>query len=270
MNKAKLFKRIYTILYYIMPRNQTTKSTLESSKKEKQPPVEEQEDDVEEVEADDVEEEVEEVEDVEETKKSKKTELSFDSSDDALSKLLELDSEIEQAIKTRKIVFKQYQKLMQKQLKQSSKKRRNNNSDNPKEATGFVKAKPVPDKFKTFYNKYLKSSQSFKEAFPKFDISVDNPRTEITRIIYNYIKTNNLYNKNDDGAFNKREIKPDEAVRELFSIDTNDTIVFNNFQTYVSRLYNSNQEASGEESEDVQEKTVKTKGKESFKPSVRR
>lgn len=248
-----------------MPRNQAKTTNVEATSK-KQPVVEEHEEEIEEVEEDDVEE----VEEVEEPKKSKKVEPLFESADEALAELQKLDIEIDQAIKTRKAVFKVYQKLMQKQLKQSSKKRKNNNSDNPKEATGFVKPKPVPEKFKTFYNKYLKGNQSFKTAYPDFDLSNDNPRTIITRIIYNYIKTNSLYNKQEDGTFNRREIKPDEALRELFSMGSDDTpIVFNNFQTYVSRLYSSTQEASGEESEETQEQPVKTKGKETFKPARR-
>lgn len=254
-----------------MPRNQATKTaTMDAtSKKEKQPVVEDhdEDDDVEEVDED----EVEEVEEVEEVKKSKKVELSFDSADDALAKLLELDTDIEQAMKTRKAVFRIYQKLMQKQLKQSSKKRRNANSDNPKEATGFIKAKPVPEKFKTFVNKNLKNNQSFKEAFPNLDLSTDNPRTMITRIIYHYIKSNDLYNKEEDGSLNKRKIKPDEALKELFSIDNDETLVFNNFQTFVSRLYSSSQtqHSSGEEQDD-EEPVKPSKVKESFKPAARR
>jgi hypothetical protein len=258
-----------------MSRNQTTKTTINSSQKQleenNQP-----DDEVEDL------EEIEEIEDVEgddgeeieeQTKKSKKIDLFFNSYDDAFQKLLELDSEIEQAIKTRKLVFRIYQKLMQKQLKKTTKKRKNN-TDTPKEATGFIKAKPVPEKFKTFYHDHLKSDQLFLNKFPNFDLDSNNPRTEITKIIYDYIRNNELYKKSEDGTINKREIKPNEALRTLFSIKSDNTIVFNNFQTYVSRLYSVVEtpevlgDVSIEESEDEQTKKLNT-SKKGFKPATR-
>lgn len=252
---------------------QSTKQSTSVQKLEKKVTkvIEEEVDDVEEAEvsdneveelveaeeeAEEDEDEVDEVEDVEEadkttTKKNSKIEYNCDSPEDALNEYLRVDSEIEQLMKYRKAVFKVYQKLNSKQLKQS-KKRRNNRSDTPKEATGFIKAKTVPEKFKLFFGKHLKTD----EVFNKYDMSVDQPRTDITKMIYQYIRTNKLYEKNEDGTFNKRVIKPDDCLKDLLSIEDGQEIGFNNFQSYVSRLYNTGvvAEASGEE--DADEQTV--------------
>ncbi len=152
-----------------------------------------------------------------------------------------VDTEIEQKSRYRKAVFKTYQKLVTKQLKQT-KKRRSRSSVAPKEATGFIKAKPVPEKFKEFYKQHLKDLDKFSEQFPNFDASVNQPRTEITKMIYRYIKINGLYKKKEDGTFDHKNIEPDKVLCKLFNITEGEDIGFNNFQTYISRLYETPEE----------------------------
>jgi hypothetical protein len=245
--------------------NQNAKQTT-SGKSKKQEPVAEvdevevEEELAEEVEVDDEEEQLDDAAEEEEEeavapKKSKKVEFVCESLEDALTELLRVDSELEQQAKYRKAVFKTYQKLIAKQLRQS-KNRRTRTSDTPKEATGFVKAIPVPKKFVDFYNEHLVSDADFKKIFTSFNPSNDTPRTEITKMIYHYIRTNNLYVLKEDGTHDKRCISPDEALVELFDVDDGETIGFNNFQSYVTRLYGSSTVVADEDASDAEEEAV--------------
>lgn len=183
-----------------------------------------------------------EVDDTTAKKKSKKVEYVCENAEQALTELDRIETEIEQLQKQRKAVFKTYKKLILKQLKKS-KRSKNKNSDTQKEATGFIKAKFVPEKFKSFYEHHLKNDESFNKIFSNFDINVDQARTDITKMIYHYIRTNNLYQESEDkeGEFNKRIIKPNKYLTDLLSIKPDEAIGFNNFQTYVSRLYTGNE-----------------------------
>ena len=143
------------------------------------------------------------------------------------------------SIKYLKLVNKTANKQYIKRSK-LTKKRKDNNPDVPKKATGFRKAKSIPDKFKYFYENNLKRDENFKEIFPDFNIEENQPQTDITKIIYYYIRTNDLYDKNEDGTSNKRAIKPDSKLTSLLLIGKDESIGFNNFQTYIKRLYNSN------------------------------
>jgi len=187
------------------------------------------------------------------SRKSKKVEFNCDTVDEALAELLRIDGEIEQAIKLRKVVFKVYQKLSAKLLKQS-KKRRNQISEIPKEATGFIKAKPVPEKFQTFYQAHGEFFNTLAD-FKNFKADQPQPRTEITKMIYAYIRDKNLYEKKD-GIVNKRVIIPDHDLQALLDVTKDETIGFSNFQTFVSRLYADKEteaESSAEEAEEAEE-----------------
>ena len=256
----------------------TTKTVTGKASKKAELVVEEHVDlEEEEIEVDDVEEledvdaeaeeleeaeaEEDEVEEEEVKKKSKKVEYVSDSLEETLKELLGVDLLIDQQVKYRKAVFKTYQKLVTKQLKQS-KKRRTHTSDTPKEATGFVKAIPIPAKFVAFYHNYLAKDARFLETFATFDPTGETPRTMITRMIYHYIRENGLYGEKLDEkgekVVDKRTIMPDEPISSLLSIHTGESIGFNNFQSYVTRLYVSSTtdaEAS-EDSEDEQESAI--------------
>ena len=240
------------------------------------------EEEVEEVEADDVDGEVEEVEadDVDEEeaeeattekKKSKKVEYVCETLEEGLAELLRVDGELDQLSKYRRAVFKAYQKMVTKVFKQA-KKRRAHTSDTPKEATGFVKAIPVPANFVAFHDEHLSSDAEFKKTFASFDATKDTPRTEITKMIYYYIRSNELYGTKEDGNQDKRTIIPDESLSQLLSIQEGETIGFNNFQSYVTRLYGSAVVAAEDDAEDDEEQeaaveVVVSKSKGSKKPT---
>jgi len=194
-------------------------------------------------------------------KKLKKQDFVFTSHEEAWLKLTEIRSEILKLERGQASVLKQYNKLVTKRLKQTNKRR--NVSDTPKEPTGFIKATEVPDKFKEFFNKHIKSD------YPEFNINENQPRTSITKMIYAYVRKNDLYEKKDDDTSNKRVIMPDDILKKLFSMNTDEIITFNNFQTYMCRMYNSDDkdEAADEEAdeevvdEEVEQKKVVQKSK---------
>lgn len=57
-------------------------------------------------------------------------------------------------------------------------------------------------------------------------------RTKITKILYDYIKENNLQNPKD-----RREIFPDKNLKILFELKDDKNIYFNTFQTHLGKLY---------------------------------
>jgi hypothetical protein len=114
---------------------------------------------------------------------------------------------------------------------------------------GLARKIPVPKKFKVFYNKYVKKDPVFLEKFNEiwnfndgqlviFNINKDQPRTTITKIIYWYIARHELYQKNDKGVItDKRKMKPDKALTELFDIKDGEELKMYNFQSYLNRMY---------------------------------
>jgi chromatin remodeling complex protein RSC6 len=71
------------------------------------------------------------------------------------------------------------------------------------------------------------------------------PRTEITKKIYDYIKTNNLQDESD-----KRIIKPNDELKKIFNLSDGEEVSFLNIQTYIKKAYSS---GTGQENqEDVE------------------
>jgi chromatin remodeling complex protein RSC6 len=184
---------------------------------------------------DEDEDEVEADDEIEE-KKSKKAENTYDSLT-SLNDIIRIDSEIESLLRNRKFLFKLHQRNIIKESKKI-KKRRSNTSDTNKEPTGFVKAIPIPSGFESFYKERLIDNVDFRNNFVNFDINSNMPRTEITRMIYSYIRSNELYGTKGDGSLDKRNIIPDEYLSRLLEIKEGENIGFNNFQSYVTRMYN--------------------------------
>jgi chromatin remodeling complex protein RSC6 len=221
-----------------MPANQKNTKTQQSKKNqqsEKVAPVEEVE--VAEV-VEEVVEEVEEaengsdeeVEEVEGKKKSRKSEYHSENIEETFAELSKTDQEIDNLYKHRKSVFKTYIKLINKMLK-TTKKTKKMSQKKDRESTGFIRAKTVPQKFIDFYEANLKDSSKFKESFNDFNIAEDQPRTTLTKAIYCYIREHNLYEQDDEGKYNRRNIKPDNNLSELFCIKDGETIEFKTFQT---------------------------------------
>lgn len=225
-------------------------------KKEKEPedkkPIEKEDDDnKEEVEV--------EVEEEEEKKESRKIVYEFVDIETAYTDQKKSEDEVIYQSRLSKEINKQIKKYVSKELKKT-KKHQKKEVDPTKEKNGFVKAKPVPENFETFYGTELKDDEKFKESFPDFDISKELPRTEVTKIIYWYIGEHNLYVKDKEkkDGIDKRRMVPNDALKTMFDIVDEEEITFNNFQKYVSLLYPSKEEAEGDEKkEDKEDKKEK-------------
>ena len=72
------------------------------------------------------------------------------------------------------------------------------------------------------------------------------PRVEITKKIYEYIKTNNLQDESDE-----RIIKPNEELKKLFNLSDDEEVSFLNIQTYIKKAYASNSTDSNSNSNSV-------------------
>lgn len=150
----------------------------------------------------------------------------------------------EKEVKDWKKKLAQLQKLHTKELK--SKKKKRNTEKKDKQPAGFNKAKPIPEKLMDFFMKnsivyYVKDKATKKDVEHKASISKGEelPRTLITRYLYGYIKKNNLKDDSD-----KRIIKPDKQLRDLFNLDETATINFNNFQSLLGKLYDAEKAAN--------------------------
>lgn len=243
----------------------SSKASSKSMTKKVETPVkkshEEEEEDNDEV-------EVEVLEDNEDkTTTTKKVEIAFDTSAEGFALLHENTVKIDQLNRTNKTIIKLLEKKVTKELKQlKDNKKKKSNPDKPK--SGFVKKRDIPQAFITFYEEHLKKEKSFQEEYPNFDPTAQLARTDVTKMIYYYIKAKSLY----DGD-NKRVIVPNKAIKNLFGIKDNENITFSSFQTFTSRLYKSDEDneeseveaeedaAVSEEEETVVEKKVKTSDK---------
>jgi chromatin remodeling complex protein RSC6 len=66
----------------------------------------------------------------------------------------------------------------------------------------------------------------------KLDPAAEKSRTEITKLIYGYIKEHGLQDPVD-----KRTINPDNELRKLFKLGKKDQISFYNIQTHIKKVY---------------------------------
>lgn len=218
---------------------------------------EDEEEEVEEVDEEDVEEvegqtgDESEVEVVTKKKKTIKQEFTFDSCSECMREMTETIKHIESSFKTLKLLEKHLEKLMNKELKKKNKRHRN--PDVQKEATGFTKPDVLPEKFKRFYLDHIKDNTDYEAFSSNFDLDEKHARTTLTKIIYAYIRNNNLYDSKtvrnekdgtESNVLDKRSIKPNSVIRHLFDIESGDNsmITFKLFQTYMSRLYGKRSE----------------------------
>jgi hypothetical protein len=213
---------------------------------------EEEEEEVEEVDEEDVEEveaqtgDESEAEVVTKKKKTVKQEFTFESCSECMREMTDTIKQIESSFKTLKLLEKHLEKLMNKELKKKNKRHRN--PDVQKEATGFTKPDVLPEKFKRFYLDYIKDNKDYEAFSSNFDLDEKHARTTLTKIIYAYIRNNNLYDSktvrnekdgSESSVLDKRSIKPNSVIKNLFDIESGDNsmITFKLFQTYMSRLY---------------------------------
>jgi chromatin remodeling complex protein RSC6 len=58
------------------------------------------------------------------------------------------------------------------------------------------------------------------------------PRSQVTKLLYQYFKENDMYNKD-----NKRIIIPNRTIRKIFGMTRDDELNFYNLQTWLKKLY---------------------------------
>lgn len=176
-----------------------------------------------------------------------------------LAEIDELHSKRNIIDKTVKNLLKELEKTIKSEQKEYSKKKKSSLTTSEKrDPSGFNAKQPVPEEF------------CCQPWGCKSDEEI--ARTKLTKMVYDYVRDNNLQNPKD-----RRIIFPDDAIKKLFHLNDNDELHFNNFQTYMKRLYNrnfndkelssdSNEESSKEEEEVQPVKEVKeTKKKDKKK-----
>ena len=132
-------------------------------------------------------------------------------------KMTEFSAKLQQLIglfSTVKSDFKTLEKVVSREMKAaakaSSKKRRNNVNRKP---SGFVKPALISDELATFLGKTVGSEMA---------------RTEVSKEITKYIKSNNLQD-----ASNGRVIKADAKLSKLLRLGKDDELTFFNLQRYL-------------------------------------
>ncbi len=103
----------------------------------------------------------------------------------------------------------------------SKRKSKSKDSGEKREASGFNAKQPVPVEF-------------CKQPWG-CEADQELPRTMLTKMVYDYVKEEQLQDPTD-----KRRIFPNEVLKELFHLKDGDELHFNNFQTYMKRLYDRN------------------------------
>merc|ERR1712185_219835 len=127
--------------------------------------------------------------------------------------------------KTLKSLLKELEKTIKLEQKEFSKKKKNTSIGEKRDPSGFNAKQPVPIEF-------CKEPWGCEEG-------QEVARTKLTKMVYDYVRENNLQNPKD-----RRIIFPDDHIKELFHLKEGDELHFNNFQTYMKRLYNRNFEDS--------------------------
>ena len=193
---------------------------------------------------------------------------------------------------------KEANRLHSKVAKEAKKKNKRVNTDPNKKPAGFDVPVLIPEKFYKFLITGLKKNKFSEEKTVELtekNIQSDSliARSFVTKMVYDYIKHCNLYEENADQ--NKRFIKPDEAIKSLFSMevvpvtrnkkseivkvgdtlqknqteskddkvsDELEPIGFFNFQTYVCRLFPKKAKAQDEEEEDDTDEAVEEAAEE--------
>jgi chromatin remodeling complex protein RSC6 len=112
--------------------------------------------------------------------------------------------------------MKELEKMHKKEIKTSRKHKRSSGNGN-KNPSGFNKPTPVPSSVVKLLG---------------LEEGVELPRTQITKLIYGYIKEHDLQVPED-----KRTINPDARLIKLFALAPDEQISFYNIQSHIKKLY---------------------------------
>lgn len=132
-----------------------------------------------------------------------------------------------------KALYKELEKSHKIEMKEASKRKKSKDPNAEKrDPSGFNAKQPVPPEF--------------CEQPWGCDADQELPRTMLTKMVYDYVKEENLQDPAD-----KRRIFPNEVLRKLFHLKPTDELHFNNFQTYMKRLYDRNFDAVDDDASSV-------------------
>ena len=129
-----------------------------------------------------------------------------------LEKLQAVANEVREAIAVVKLLQKEHAKL----VKQSTKKPKKTSSG-PRTLSGFAKPSQLSDELCDFMGVARGTSMA---------------RTEVTRMINEYIKTNKLQATED-----KRTINPDAKLKKILNLGPDDKLTYFNLQKYMKHHF---------------------------------
>jgi hypothetical protein len=119
-------------------------------------------------------------------------------------------------ILTRKVTahLKELERIHKKEMKQVKKTKKTT-----VKCSGIVKPAPVP--------------ASLRHLLNLNDTHLS--RSDVSKLVYRYIEKNKLYSPKT-----RKIIIPNKAMKNVFGMKDNDTIKFENFQTWLKKVYNEN------------------------------
>jgi|TARA_B110001452_G_C14880330_1_gene307769 chromatin remodeling complex protein RSC6 len=112
---------------------------------------------------------------------------------------------------------KSLEKTVKKQMKQLEREAQKNKNKGNRKASGFA----VPSKISNDLCEFMGKPEGTEMA-----------RTEVTKYIIQYIKNNNLPDKD-----NKKIIKPNNALKSLLNVKPTDEVTYFNLQKYMNRHF---------------------------------
>tara|TARA_Y100001936_G_scaffold29592_1_gene27810 strand:+ start:2254 stop:2742 length:489 start_codon:yes stop_codon:yes gene_type:complete len=112
---------------------------------------------------------------------------------------------------------KALEKSVRKQMKQLQREAAKNKNKGNRKASGFA----VPSKISNDLCKFMGKPEGSEMA-----------RTEVTKYIIQYIKSNNLPDKN-----NKKVINPDNALKSLLALKPEEQVTYFNLQKYMNKHF---------------------------------
>jgi len=112
---------------------------------------------------------------------------------------------------------KSLEKTVKKQMKQLEREAQKNKNKGNRKASGFA----VPSKISNDLCEFMGKPEGTEMA-----------RTEVTKYIIQYIKNNNLPDKD-----NKKIIKPNHALKSLLNVKPTDEVTYFNLQKYMNRHF---------------------------------
>jgi hypothetical protein len=170
--------------------------------------------------------------------KKNKKEFNFEDIIVTSQKLNDILSSIEVLSKLSVTISKYQQKIIS---KRNYFRKKDNPNAEPRKPSGFTKPVDVPENFKKFFTKNILITDDpiLKEKYGgTFDINQQHPRTTLTGIVFAYIRSKELYTQPKEGEkLNKRLIKLDQPLKELFNVTNNEINGFKDFQTHMGNLY---------------------------------